>query len=482
MLHRWRKSLYVKLFLSFFAVCIAVFAGLAMFWNYYFTNLFYKDKIDLLEERASDIRTKVLVPYQEGVISPRELRFTLRVVARTFNGDVWLTDSKGVVMFSSTDMEGRPLPSGLMSLLGETEKGRSGHHVSHLPVTPGGRALPWNVLTYYVPVPMSGGTGALLLHIPVDEIREAITVVRYNIIVPLVVTLVGVAVLLYVLSRRLAGPLRHMNAAALKLAGGDFSARAPVETDDEVGQLAQSFNTMVDRLAEWEDTRQEFLANVSHELRSPLTTLRGLIKGMQDGVVPADKYGHYLAICESEVQRLQRLVQDLLDLASIQNSKDVFRIEPLDARAVTVEVVQLLREAAERKGLALEADLDAGEEVVRCAADRDRLVQVLQNLLYNAVQFTPAGGTVRVTLRASEDDSVEWRIADTGIGIAEAELHRIWDRFYKADVSRGNRESAEGTGLGLTIAKHLVQGMHGTIQVASEQGRGTVFTVRFPRV
>ena len=186
-----------------------------------------------------------------------------------------------------------------------------------------------NLFAYYAPYQLNEQPMVIILHFPAGDIREVISAVRLNIMLPLLFSLIAVGFILFIVSRKLAGPLQQMNRAALELAHGDFKTRVPVTSQDEVGQLARSFNFMVEKLEEWEGTRQEFLTNVSHELRSPLTTLRGFIVAMNDHIIPQEKYPHYLHICDQEVQRLQRLVSDLLDLAQIQNGVDVFRYAQL---------------------------------------------------------------------------------------------------------------------------------------------------------
>jgi signal transduction histidine kinase len=335
-----------------------------------------------------------------------------------------------------------------------------------------------STMTYYTPTQWNGQSVIVFLHTPVVEISEAIAAVRLNILVPLLFSLLAVGLILFNLSRRIAGPLQQMNRAALDFAQGDFSSRVSIRSNDEIGQLAKSFNYMVDQLVEWEDARQEFLANVSHELRSPLTTLRGFIVAMNDKLIEEDKYPHYLRICDGEVQRLQRLVTDLLDLARIQNGVDVFRTRPVALRDIVDETVELLRETVMEKELTLTlSDLNAEEELVEAEVDPDRFSQILQNLVYNAIQFTPPGGSITIMVGKDQGKAMV-AVEDTGVGMTEEEQQRVWDRFYKGGVLRGIR--TEGTGLGLTIVKHLVTGMKGAIRLESFPGTGTRFTVTFP--
>ncbi|SDN84297.1 Signal transduction histidine kinase [Paenibacillus sp. yr247] len=473
------NSLYLKIFLSFLATCVLFFVGLFFFWNYYFTDLFYKDKIELLEKRYVEV-TRLMNSVQDGTISTRELKYTIRILARSINGQVWLVDDKGNILNGSSDSEGRGIPKQMDTLFIDGLHGHSGYGMVGL-TTPDGRNV--NLFTYHAPYQLNGQPLVIILHFPAGDISEAISAVRVNIMVPLLFSLLAVAFILFIISRKLAGPLQQMNRAALELAHGDFTTRVPVTSQDEVGQLATSFNFMVEQLEEWEGTRQEFLTNVSHELRSPLTTLRGFIVAMNDKVIPEEKYSHYLRICDQEVQRLQRLVTDLLDLAQIQNGIDVFRLRPVIMAETLEESLELLKAPIAEKEIALHLILpEPDQEPSRVELDPDRFAQILQNLIYNSLKFTPKGGTLTVALEEQEHE-VHMYIRDTGAGMTDAELARIWDRFYKADEARTSRSDvSSGTGLGLTIVKHLVSGMHGAIKARSRVGEGTEFCVTFPRI
>ncbi|MCU6798106.1 MULTISPECIES: cell wall metabolism sensor histidine kinase WalK [Paenibacillus] len=470
----WFSSFYIKIFLTFLVTCILFFVGLAVFWNYYFTDLFYKDKKEMLSSRFGEV-AKLLPSIQEGTISTREMRFGVRIIARSINGQVWLVDSSGMILNGSSEREGTLIPKVVDTLFIDGLKGQAGFVAGEYKLDERARG---GTLTYYAPSQLNGKPIVIFLNVPAIEVSEALAAVRWNISVPLLFSLLTVGLILYVISRKLAGPLQQMNRAALELAGGDFTVRVPVTSKDEIGELASSFNFMVDQLVNWEDARQEFLANVSHELRSPLTSLRGLIIAMNDKIIPEDKYGHYLKICDYEVQRLQRLVNDLLDLARIQNGMDVFLTYPMDIVGKTREVLDLIKPTlADKKITLLEQLPEETYNPIVSDLDDDRFAQILQNLLHNAIQFTPSGGTITVRV-CEEDGNGTIYILDTGIGISGDELQRIWERFYKAEHSRISR--SEGTGLGLTIVKHLVNGMKGTIEVASEVGVGTEFKLSFP--
>ncbi|WP_261807622.1 HAMP domain-containing protein [Paenibacillus sp. N3.4] len=265
MLKRWLvgkfRSLYLKIFLSFLATCVLFFAGLFFFWNYYFTDLFYKDKKELLDKRYVEV-TRLLNSYQDGTISTRELKYTMRILARSINGQVWVVDDKGNIINGSSESEDKSIPKQMDPVFIDGLHGHTGYAMVTL-TTPDQRLI--NVFSYHAPYVLNGQPMVIMLHFPAGDISEAISAVRVNIMVPLLFSLLAVGFILFVISRKFAGPLQHMNRAALELAHGDFSARVPVTSNDEVGQLAASFNYMVEQLEGWEGTRQEFLTNVSHE-------------------------------------------------------------------------------------------------------------------------------------------------------------------------------------------------------------------------
>jgi signal transduction histidine kinase len=475
---RWHQSLYLKIFLSFLATCILFFVGLAVFWNFWFSDLFYKEKKALLESRMDEVK-QIISNYEEGAISTREVHFGLRLIARSYNGQAWVVDNNGVTLISSEQLqEGQRIPAAMSNDLIQGKKNNSGFSISHFGVGPIKQQM--SLLSYYSPIQLQNSNMVIFLHTPVDDINEIISTVRINIGVPLLFSLLAVGIILYYLSRKLTGPLQQMNTAALSLAEGDFLTRVQVNSNDEIGQLAKSFNFMAEQLKQWEDTRQEFLTNISHELRSPLTILRGLIVGMNDKVIPIEDQPRYLEICDQEVQRLQRLVNELLDLARIQNRMDVFHLAPLNIMEKSKNVIDLIAPVIEDHGLKLVVwiPFDYTEPPI-VELDADRYAQILHNLIYNAIQFTPPGNKIKITLRI-ENKQFSLIILDEGLGMSEEEMSRMWERFYKADPSRGN--PSEGTGLGLTIVRHLVLGMNGTIRVHSELGKGSEFTVSFPLV
>ena len=240
----------------------------------------------------------------------------------------------------------------------------------------------------------------------------------------------------------------------------------PVEGARELASLARSFNEMAEQLARARAAERQFLLSVSHELKTPLTAIRGYAEGLAEGAVPEDEAAETIA---REAKRLERLVQDLLDLARMRRSEFSVRREPIDLGAVARECVVRYEGQARGFGVSLEAVV---AEPAVAVGDADRTVQVVSNLLENALRVAPRDGSVRILAARGE-----LAVADDGPGLAADELPRAFERFYL--YSRYGRERPVGTGLGLAIVKELAEGMGGSVAVESEPGR-TVFTVRLP--
>ena len=263
--------------------------------------------------------------------------------------------------------------------------------------------------------------------------------------------------------------MRTLTAAVDRFAGGDRSERLTVTATSEFAHLNDAFNRMSDQIASHEDARRRLLGDIAHELRSPLTNIRGWLEAADDGMEVSE--AELREILLKEALHLQRITADLQMLTKAEAGELPIHSESVDLAALVGDVVSGHRPAA--SGLTLQL-VQRGPLVVETDADRVR--QVLDNLIANAIRHTPEGGSVRVTLERSED-MVELTVADTGSGIAEADLPHIFDRFWRGDPSRARE--GESTGLGLSIVQALVDVLGGTIAVRSDPG-GTVFTLRLP--
>lgn len=273
-------------------------------------------------------------------------------------------------------------------------------------------------------------------------------------------------------SRLLTAPLARLTHAAQAIAGGNLSQQVQVEGNDEIATLSRAFNEMSTSLAAAEAARKNMLADISHELRTPLTVIQGDLQAILDGVYPLEMA--QVAGLYDETRLLTRLVEDLHDLALADAGQLRLQREPVDLAALARAAVAQFAPVAEAAGVKLTLEIGATPTVT---GDADRLAQVLRNLLSNALRHTPAGGTIAVRVMQA-DDRAQLAVADTGRGIAAADLPHIFDRFYQGDQEGVRR--GRGAGLGLAITQQLVLAHSGQITVTSPPGEGTTFIVTLP--
>lgn len=284
------------------------------------------------------------------------------------------------------------------------------------------------------------------------------------------------SILIFIAARYVVQPLRMMTEATRKIAKGSFDIDWKWKNrKDEVGELARSFSEMASELKQIEEMRQNFVSNVSHEIQTPLTSIAGFSKALRKDTLTPEERNRYFDIIETECERLSRLSDDLLQLASLESEHHPFHPKTflLDEQIRSV----ILACEPQWSGKGIEFDLNLPHTKIQ--GDEDQLGQVWINLIGNAIKFTPEGGRIRVRIRL-DPERVHVDISDTGIGISEEDQARIFERFYKADRSR--QRAAGGSGLGLSIASKIVSLHEGAIAVKSAPDKGTTFTVTLPSV
>ena len=273
-------------------------------------------------------------------------------------------------------------------------------------------------------------------------------------------------VMVYIITQRVIAPLKDMSHMAGQFAAGNYDVRVPVRGRDEVAALAVAFNDMADSIARLEVMRNTFVANVSHDLRTPMTTISGFIDNILSGAIPPERHKHYLEVIRTEVGRLARLVASLLDISRIQAGDRKFEMMPFDICEMARRILFSFEAKITQKRLEVEFLCD--EERILTLADHDAIYQILYNLCDNAVKFSREGGVLRVAITLAKDKHVQVAVYNQGEGIAAEDVPFVFERFYKGDKSRGLDKS--GVGLGLFISKTIMDAHHEKIWVQSEQG------------
>lgn len=308
---------------------------------------------------------------------------------------------------------------------------------------------------------------------PFDPAAQFIEAVNRSVIFGALAAGIAAVIVTLLISGRILRPVGHLTKAAEKMAQGDLSARVPVESDDELGQLAAAFNSMAGNISQQEQLRRNMVGDVAHELRTPLTNLRGYLEAVRDGLITPDA-----ALVDNlyeETMLLTRLVRDLHELAQAEAGQITLVCTPTPLVEVVEQAVDILRPQADAKGVALKVDVPPTLPIV--SIDRERIGQVIRNLLNNALAHTPEGGAIDVSA-TRENGSVWVSVCDTGEGIGPEHLPHVFDRFYRADRSRARLTG--GSGLGLAIVKQLVQAHGGVITAESQVGQGSTFKFSVP--
>ncbi len=278
------------------------------------------------------------------------------------------------------------------------------------------------------------------------------------------------------LTRSFVRPLREMSNAAKQFAVGDFSYRVKVNGDDELADLGRAFNDMANALDSLESSRRSFVSNVSHELRTPMTSIGGFIDGILDGTIPKDKADYYLEIVSGEIKRLTRLVVTMLNMSKIESGSFEMKPQNYDLTDQIIHILLTFEQKIEEKHIEILGLENLPPTPI--VADRDMIYQVVYNICDNAVKFTNEGGYIKVSL-IDLNDKIEVHIKNSGIGIKQEELSKVFERFYKVDKSRGL--DAKGAGLGLYIVKMMVEMHSGNIYAKSDDEESAEFVFALPK-
>ena len=460
------RSYYFKNFITVAALVLLSFVILSASFVLVGRNYTLRERQETIENNAIELSRLASAYAQDGSLEDWNFRILLSTVARSTGNLCFVTDSGGTVITCS-DAEpncshvGRAVPDSVLGSL------REKNYYSGLSAL--GTLCSETSYVAALPV-LSAGGGVYGYVFAVSSVSGVVESWRsiLNIFLMMSLIIMLLAIILGYFSAKLrARPINEMADAALKFAHGDFSARVTGdERDDEIGALAASFNQMAESLEQSEQRRSDFIANVAHELKTPMTTISGFADGILDGTIPYEKQAHYLETISSETKRLNRLVRSMLELSRMESGDlTELRSKSFDAADVLAQAMLLFERKINDKHLEVDALLP--EDPMPVCGDRDAISQVMYNLLENAVKFSEPGSTLGVSL-FKHGGKAYVSIKNHGPTIPEEELPLIFDRFHKTDKSRS--VDRDGYGLGLYIVKTIL-GNHGEdIAVTSRDG------------
>lgn len=318
--------------------------------------------------------------------------------------------------------------------------------------------------------------GYLVIHTSLDVLRaekeETLNIMYITLAALLVISLIALLMVGYIIY----SPLKKITRATSEYAAGNLTYQVEVEAEDEFGRLADSMNLMAKELNEMEEYERKFVANISHDFRSPLTSIKGYVEAMMDGTIPVEFQEKYFNIVLFEADRLKKLTEELLTLNSFGSKRGMLEITTFDINAVIKNTAASFEGRCTERKISIELLFESWHQPVK--ADIGKIQQVLYNLIDNAIKFSNDNSSIEVETTVRHE-KVFVSVKDHGVGIPKESQKKIWERFYKTDSSRG--KDKRGTGLGLAIVKEIIQAHNEHINVISTEGVGTEFTFSLPK-
>ena len=443
-----------------------------------FSRYFAQERYDTLDEVVNVAQRTASYLVQEASLPEGEeleaLSTKLEIIGESAEAYLFFTDNDGRVMIASSPdkLESLTVPEEMMEKIDASDA-----DYYHVFGTLGGMLDGKSYITVSEMRNENGQpSGYLFLCSSGEQLTQFKQQFWSNFLLSACVMLLCASILTKILMRQLTDPLQKVTDAAQRFGGGDLSVRVEgVDGEGEVADLARTFNKMADNIQSNDNSRGQFMGNIAHELRTPMTTIKGFIDGILDGTIPPEMQNHYLQLVSEETGRLARLIQNMLDLSKLESGEYQVNARMFNIWE-TLTGVALSAEQRINDGM-IDIDGLTMDEKVLVYADPDLIHQVAYNLLDNAIKFTPAGGTIRFGVEKLGPE-VEVSIWNSGQGISPEALPYVFQRFYKEDQSRGLH--ARGAGLGLNICKVLVNLSGGQIRVESQQGEWCRFVFTLP--
>lgn len=477
-----KKSLFVKYFTLYSITIVLSLVLLSSSILVLSTHFFKNDQYQELEQDLQKLTSIVTGDYhpldvdltlfnQDHSINDRAQAF-ITIMANNIGARIYLSDSAGNIFYSSQNeyeilLEKNTVPPNIIEEISQTGIYCETSQFSDL----------YNEQAYTVGLPLvidSATVGNIFIACSSQSLQTYQTRMIQIVIISCLIILILSCIIVFIFTANIVKPLKQMAIIAKQYGRGDFSQKLEVKGKNEIVQLAQAMNAMGNNLAFIEQSRHNFIANISHELKTPMTSISGFIDGILDGTIPQNQQEHYLTIVSEEIKRLSRLVHTMLNLSKYETGDLTMKFVPCNLMQCLAQVVFAFENAINRKGIKIKG---LEQTDIWIYADQDLIHQVLFNLVENAIKFTDEGGIISFSW-TKESTETTLNIRNTGNGLSQEEMNKIFERFYKTDTSRGLDKS--GVGLGLNIVKTIVHLHNGNIAVHSEQGKYTEFGVTLP--
>lgn len=466
-----RKTLYLKLLLAYLIFGLFGFVAVATFVSNMTMDHLKKEKADSLYREATLIANTYASDLYSNEATLESVKDQLDALNTYMNATIWIINPSGRMILDSSapvDVETEIV----IENFDPTITAGSYYTVGNFFNT-----FEEQVLSVFAPITADYRVkGYVVIHYAMNSIEaETNSLLNISYVMLVILFLLSLIILIF-FTEIVYIPLRKITEATEQYASGNMHYEFSVESEDEMGYLAASLSYMASEIARAEDDQKKFVANVSHDFRSPLTSIRGYLEAMLDGTIPPEMHEKYLSIVLNETERLTKLTNSLLTLNNLNTKGMMLNKSDFDINRIIRNVAASFEGTCRQKMIAIELVLTGDEMYV--VADMEKIQQVLYNLLDNAIKFSHHNSVIKMET-TDKHSKVFISVKDSGIGIPKDDLKLIWDRFYKSDLSRG--KDKKGTGLGLSITKEIIQAHGENINVISTEGVGTEFIFSLPK-
>lgn len=461
------RSLYYKFIFGYLVFGLLGFLVISTFSSKMTTEHLMQEKADLLYDEANQLAADCSAVYSGKAASLETMTAQLSLFSPPLQSEIWIVNQNGTVTADSSGGS------------------RTGLSVDFDPTAIGNRnyglgnfygAFPYDVLSVSAPIAANYRTyGYVLIHMPLSQLNASRDGILNTLYITSGIIFALSLIILIVFTQTVYFPLKKITAGANEYAAGNLDYHIELDSQDEMGYLSNTLNYMSDELNQMEEYQRNFIANVSHDFRSPLTSIKGYLEAILDGTIPPEMQEKYLTRVIAETERLNKLTQGLLTLNSL-DSKGILLRSSFDINRVIKDTAASFEVICMKKDISF--DLTFGDNIQMVYGDLGKIQQVLYNLIDNAIKFSSSKSVIYIQAYPHYE-KIFVSVKDTGIGIPKDSIKKIWERFYKTDLSRGKDKS--GTGLGLCIVKEIIQSHGENIDVISTEGVGTEFIFSLPR-
>ena len=466
-----KKTLYLRIILAYILFGLFGFFSVATIISRLTTEYCVRDKARLLYGEASRISDTYALQLYKSKVSLEEVQAQMEALSSYMDTEIWILNPSGRMVVNSKqapDPEQETFVEDFDSTITAGNYYTTGTFFD---------SFENDVLSVIAPITSDFKIrGYVVIHLPMESIRadaNGMLNISYMLLVILIV--LSLIILLF-FTEYVYRPLRHIIAAAEQYALGNMHYPISIEREDELGYLSASLGYMAETIARAEDDQKKFIANVSHDFRSPLTSMRGFLEAMLDGTIPPDRYEHYLKVVLGETERLTKLTNGLLTLNNLNTGGILLQRTDFDINAVIRSVGASFEQTCRDRRIRIQLVLTG--RILYVNADLEKIQQVLYNLVDNAIKFSRPDSEITIDT-TEKGDTVFVSVRDNGIGIPKEDQSLIWDRFYKTDLSRG--KDKKGTGLGLSIVREIIRAHNENINLVSTEGVGSTFTFTMRR-